>query len=65
MDQETEIINQNTRMEKIRTFFLSNKKSLISALIIIILSVFGYFFYGDSLGYLSNYLNIFPFVQKL
>ena len=47
MDQETEIINQNTRMEKIRTFFLSNKKSLISALIIIILSVFGYFFYVD------------------
>ena len=47
MDQETEIVNQNTRIEKIRTFFLSNKKSLISVLIIIILSVFGYFFYLD------------------
>ena len=47
MDQETEIITQETRVEKIRTFFLSNKKSLISILIIIILSVFGYFFYAD------------------
>ena len=47
MDQETEIITQDTRLEKIRTFFLSNKKSLISVLIIIILSVFGYFFYLD------------------
>ena len=47
MDQETEIVNQNTRIEKIRTFFISNKKSLISVLIIIILSVFGYFFYLD------------------
>ena len=47
MDQETEIITQETRVEKIRTFFLSNKKSLISILIIIILSVFGYFFYVD------------------
>ena len=47
MDQETEIVNQNTKIEKIRTFFLSNKKSLISVLIIIVLSVFGYFFYLD------------------
>ena len=47
MDQETEIVTQETRVEKIRTFFLSNKKSLISILIIIILSVLGYFFYVD------------------
>jgi len=47
MDQETEIVTQDTRLEKIRTFFLSNKKSLISILIIIILSLFGYFFYVD------------------
>ena len=47
MDQETEIITQEARVEKIKTFFLSNKKSLISVLIIIILSVFGYFFYLD------------------
>tara|TARA_Y100000590_G_scaffold250202_1_gene281077 strand:+ start:43 stop:687 length:645 start_codon:yes stop_codon:yes gene_type:complete len=47
MDQETEIVTQDTRIEKIRTFFLSNKKSLISILIITILSVFGYFFYVD------------------
>jgi len=47
MDQESEIVTQDTRIEKVRTFFVSNKKSLISILIIIILSLFGYFFYVD------------------
>ena len=47
MDQEAEIINQDTRIERIKNFFINNKKSLISILIIIILIIFGYFFYKD------------------
>ena len=45
MDEETAIINSNTRNEKIRNFFVNNKKSLlISAIIIIGISI-GYFAY--------------------
>ena len=47
MDQEAEIINQDTRIERIKNFFINNKKSLISIFIIIILIIFGYFFYKD------------------
>ena len=47
MDQEAEIINQGARLERIKNFFINNKKSLISILIIIILIIFGYFFYKD------------------
>tara|TARA_B100000029_G_scaffold156823_1_gene152038 strand:+ start:1805 stop:2449 length:645 start_codon:yes stop_codon:yes gene_type:complete len=47
MNQEAEIINQDTRIERIKNFFINNKKSLISILIIIILIIFGYFFYKD------------------
>ena len=47
MDQETEIINTNTRVEKFKTFLINNKKSLTSFIIILILILFGYFFYTD------------------
>ena len=47
MDEEAEIVTQDTRIEKIRAFFLSNKKRIISILIIIIFIIFGYFFYID------------------
>ena len=45
MDQEIEIINANTRNEKIKNFFISYKKQLIVILIIIFLCLFGFFFY--------------------
>jgi len=35
MDEETAIINSNTRNEKIRNFFLNNKKTLLVILIVI------------------------------
>ena len=47
MDQETEIINTNTRLEKLKTFLINNKKGLTSFIIILILILFGYFFYTD------------------
>ena len=47
MDQEIEIINTNTRIEKIKNFFINYKKYLISILLIIILLLFSYFYYED------------------
>ena len=47
MDQETEIIDTNTRVEKLKTFLINNKKGLTSFIIILILILFGYFFYTD------------------
>ena len=47
MDQEIEIISANTRKEKIRNFFVSNKKKIATLVFIIILAVFGYFYYEE------------------
>tara|TARA_X000000368_G_C22973180_1_gene686387 strand:- start:114 stop:758 length:645 start_codon:yes stop_codon:yes gene_type:complete len=47
MDQDIEIVNTNTRIEKVKNFFLNNKKKLLTILIIIILSLSGYFLYQD------------------
>ena len=45
MDQEIEIINNNTRIEKIKNFLINYKKFLITTLIIIILGLFSFFSY--------------------
>ncbi len=47
MEQDIEIINTNTRNEKIKNFFINYKKQLIAILVIIILGLFGFFFYDD------------------
>ena len=47
MDQDIEIINTNTRIEKIKNFFINNKKLLVSIFGIIIIILFGYFFYTE------------------
>ena len=47
MDQDIEIISTNTRIEKIKNFFINYRKKLITILIIIILLLFGFFFYQD------------------
>ena len=47
MDQDIEIINTNTRNEKIKNFFVKNKKPLISLIIVIILILFSFFFYQE------------------
>lgn len=51
MEEEIELINSNTRIEKIKEFFINYKKLLFSFLVIIILGLFGFFFYED---YKSN-----------
>ena len=43
MDEEITIIDSNTRNEKIKNFFINNKKILFIVVSIIIISVFGYF----------------------
>ena len=37
MDEDLSIINANTRNEKIKNFFVNNKKLLISSVIILVL----------------------------
>ena len=41
MDEDFSIINSNTRNEKIKNFFLNNKKKFISGVIIITICLFG------------------------
>ncbi len=43
MDQDIEIINQNTRIEKFKKFFFNNLKKIIIIFILFILTIFGYF----------------------
>jgi len=43
MDEEISIINSNTRNEKIRNFFVNNKKNLIISIIVIIIGLVVYF----------------------
>ena len=45
MSEDIEIVNQNTRIEKIKNFFSNNYKKLISGLILILLFLFSYFGY--------------------
>ena len=47
MDQEVEIINTNTRNEKIKNFFVKFKKLIFSILVIIILLLLSFFYYQD------------------
>jgi len=47
MDQEIEIINTETRKEKIKNFLVNNKKSIISLIIILLLIIFSFLFYQD------------------
>jgi len=47
MDEDTAIINKNTRNEKIKNFFANNTKKLIISISAIVLIIFGYFIYED------------------
>ena len=47
MDEDISIINTNTRNEKIKNFFIKNKKYLVTVLSLIILIIFAYFAYGE------------------
>ena len=47
MDEEISIIDTNTRIEKIKRFFVNNKKLLIFILSSILLIIFTYFVYSE------------------
>ena len=47
MDEETAIINRNTRNEKIKNFFLENKKKLFSLAVLILIILLSYFLFND------------------
>ena len=47
MDEETAIINSNTRNEKIKNFFVNNRKILISIILIIFMMILGYFVFSE------------------
>ena len=47
MDEDTAIINSNTRNEKIKIFFNKNKKLLISILVVITILLMGYFGFAE------------------
>jgi len=62
MDEDISIIDTRTRNEKIKNFFIKNKKKIIISISVIILAIFGYFIYEDfnkkSKIKLSNRYNI-------
>ena len=47
MDQEVEIISSETRKEKIKNFFINNKKKIIYIVISFILILFSFLFYEE------------------
>ena len=47
MDEEISIINSNTRKEKIKNFFINNRKSLIVIISLILLLVFSLFLFSE------------------
>ena len=49
MDQEVEIINTETRKEKIKNFIIDKKNTIISILVFFVLILFGYFIYQEYL----------------
>ena len=45
MDEETSIIDTNTRNEKIKNFFISNKKTLLASIIVLIVFLISFYSY--------------------
>ena len=58
MDEDTEIINQATRLEKINKFFIEYKIKIIILIILIFALIIGYFFILENL-YLLKFFS-FP-----
>ena len=47
MDEDTAIINENTRKEKIKVFFIKNTKKIIIIISTLVLILFGYFVFEE------------------
>ena len=69
MDEEIEIINTNTRVEKLKNFLTSKRKQLITLLILIILILITFFGYQEfkssSKEKLANKLTNMTFANKV
>ena len=51
MDEDISIINSNTRKEKIKSFFLNNKKKISVFFIVFVLIIISFFGYGEFKDY--------------
>ena len=47
MDEEIQLISENTKKEKLKSFFLNNKKKIASAIVGLLITVFAIFLYTD------------------
>ena len=47
MDEDISIINTNTRNEKIKNFYIQNKKKIIAGLVVITILLISYFAIGE------------------
>ena len=47
MSEDIEIINQNTRIEKLKSFFANNYKKLIGSVVLILVVLFSYFVFKE------------------
>ena len=60
MDEDLSVINANTRNEKIKNFFVNNKKLLISLIFILVLVAIGVYSYDtytiDKSSSISNHV---------
>ena len=70
MDEDLSIVNANTRNEKIKNFFVNNKKLLISSVIILVLILIGVYSYDkyttDKKRQISdNFNEIRSIIQKV
>ena len=43
MDEEISLINTNTRNEKIKNFFINNKRTIFSGIIVVVLTLFSFY----------------------
>ena len=66
MDEDISIINTNTRNEKIKNFFIQNKKKLFLGITVILLVLISYFSLGEYKKKLDDYNNSkdFPNIDK-
>ena len=45
MDEEITIINEKTRNEKIKTFFVENKRLIVSSIVLLLILILSFYFY--------------------
>ena len=50
MDEDISIINTNTRNEKIKNFFVQNKKKIFAIILAVIISILAFFAFGEYKG---------------